>query len=385
MKKFWLAACAAGVLTAVPAHALDIRVDPAPLYVFDLAPDRGGVDLVLHNILVVNDERDTRELAGLRVELLKDGEVIATSRAGAAALQRRAQSIASYEQAGVLAAMDFQFHLSRTLRDGERLSNDATLEPGEAFLNTGLYVAAATLPDAARVVAEGAAGDIGSVSIPVSRYQSPNHYRSPVDGRWFVWASGDAEHHHRWVVSSEYALDLVRLGADMRSYSGDGTRLRQYRTFGQPVRAAADGVVVAVRNDIIDNEGMLRQAGESFEAYQARVAEGQQAILLSGGGFAAAAGNYVLIAHAGGEHSLYAHMRQGSVRVRTGQRVAVGEQIGEAGHSGNSTEPHLHFQVIDGPDLNSARGLPVIFEGLRDDWIEMGGRHLRAGDVIEQQ
>jgi murein DD-endopeptidase MepM/ murein hydrolase activator NlpD len=384
MKKFWLAACAAGMLTAVPAHALDIRVDPAPLYVFDLAPDRGGVDLVLQNILIVNNESEARALTGLRVELLKEGEVVATSRVGAASLQRRAERIAAYEQGGVLAAMDFQFHLSRNLHAGERLSGDTLLEPGEVFLNPGLYIAASTLPDNARVVAESAAGDIGSVTIPVSRYQSPNHYRAPVDGRWFVFASGDAAQHHRWVVSSEYALDLAQLGPEMRSHTGNGTRLNQYRTFGLPIRAAADGVVVAVRNDIIDNEGMLRQPGESLDAFEARIAEGQQAILLADG-FEGAAGNYVLIAHEGGEHTLYAHMRRGSVRVRVGQRVAAGAQIGEAGSSGNSTEPHLHFQVIDGPDLNSARGLPVEFEGLRDDWFAMSGRHLRAGDVIERE
>ncbi len=385
MKKFWLAACAAGALTAAPAQALEIRVDPAPLYVFDLAPDRGGVDLVLHNILVVNDEARTQELTGLRVDLLKEGEIVATARVGAAALLRRAQRVTTYEQAGLLRAMDFQFHLSRNLHEGEKLSSDATLEPGEVLLNTGFYISASILPDTARVVAESAGGDIGVASIPVSRYQSPNHYRAPVDGRWLVFASGDAEHHHRWVVSSEYALDLATLGPELRSHTGDGTRLAQYRTFGLPIRAAADGVVVAVRNDVIDNEGMLRRPDESYESYEERVAEGQQAILLSGSGFEAAAGNYVLIEHAGGEHSLYAHMRRGSARVRVGQRVSTGDQVGEAGSSGNSTEPHLHFQVIDGPDLNRARGLPVVFEGLRDDWIAMGGRHLRAGDVMERE
>ena len=373
------------MLTAAPANALEIRVDPAPLYVFDLSPDRGGVDLVLHNILVVNDERRARELRGLRVELLAGGEIVSVARAPAAAIGRRAERIAGYNQAGLLAAMDFQFHLSRLLQEGERLSPNSTLDPGEVYLNGGFYVSAAALPDTARVVAEAARGDLGSVEIPVSRYQSPNHYRAPVDGRWFVFASADPAHHHRWVVSSEYAIDIAKLGADLRSHAGDGTRLEDYFTFGQPVFAAADGVVVAVRSDQINNEGAMRQPNEDFEAYQARSAEAQQAILLSSAGFEGAAGNFVLIRHQGGEHSLYAHMRQASARVRVGQDVTAGQQIGEAGTSGNSTEPHLHFQVIDGADLNTARGLPVVFEGLREDWIAMAGRHLRAGDVVDRE
>ena len=101
-------------------------------------------------------------------------------------------------------------------------------------------------------------------------------------------------------------------------------------------------------------------------------------------GFQGAAGNHVLIRHANGEHSLYAHLKKGSVRVEVGQSVGAGVQIAEAGSSGNSTEPHLHFQLIDGPDLNLARGLPVTFSDLRPEWNSVAGRHLRSGDILEQ-
>lgn len=208
-------------------------------------------------------------------------------------------------------------------------------------------------------------------------------YRAPVEGRWFVASSADVAHHHRWVVSSEYALDIARFGPEMRSHSGDGTRLADYVTFGAPILAAADGVVVETRSDIIDNEGLLRKPGTPFKDYMELVAEAQQATILTDG-FKGAAGNYVLIRHADGEYSLYAHLQQASVSVKPGDAVRAGQKIAKAGSSGNSTEPHLHFQVIDGPDLNSARGLPVSFEGLVEDWFAIGSRRLRAGDIMEQ-
>ena len=384
MKRFWLAALAAGMLTAAPAHALDIRVDPAPLYVFDQANERNTYDLVLQNILVVNNERRARDIRGLRVELRANNELISIGRAGAASIARRAERMSQLSQAGALQMMDFQFHLSRIMHAGERLSADATLDPNEAYLNISFYISANALPDTARVIVEGPRGDLGHVDVPVSRYQSPIAYRAPVNGRWYVLASGDVAQHHRWVVSSEYALDIARMNADMRTYTGDGAHLTDYITYRQPILAVADGVVVAMRNDRQDNEAMLRQPGEAFDAYMQRVVETQQAIMMQGG-FEAAAGNYVLIRHANGEHSLYAHLHQGSVRVSVGDTVSAGAQIGEAGSSGNSTEPHLHFQLIDGPDLNTARGLPIIFTGLRPEWVSIEGRHLRSGDVLEPE
>lgn len=384
MKRFWLAALAAGMLTAAPAHALDIRVDPAPLYVFDQANERNVYDVVLQNILVVNDERRAREIRGLRIELRANGEIISTGRSPAATIARRAERMSQLSEAGALQMMDFQFHLSRIMQEGERLSPDAALDPGEAYLNSSFYISADALPDSARVIVEGPRSDLGYVDIPVSRYASPITYRAPVNGRWFVVASGDVSQHHRWVVSSEYALDIARMNADMRTYTGDGTHFSDYVTFRQPVVAVADGVVVAIRNDRAENEATLRQPGEAFDAYMQRVVETQQATIMQGG-FDAVVGNYVLIRHASGEHSLYAHLHQSSVRVNVGDTVTAGAQIAEAGSSGNSTEPHLHFQLIDGPDLNTARGLPITFTGLRPEWVPIGGRHLRSGDLIEQQ
>ena len=63
-----------------------------------------------------------------------------------------------------------------------------------------------------------------------------------------------------------------------------------------------------------------------------------------GGGY----GNYVKLQHADGKYTYYAHMRKGSVAVKTGQSVTCGQKLGQIGSSGNSTGPHLHFEVRSG-------------------------------------
>ena len=51
-----------------------------------------------------------------------------------------------------------------------------------------------------------------------------------------------------------------------------------------------------------------------------------------------------------GQYAVYFHLKRGSVRVRVGQRVRAGQQIASLGNSGNSTAPHLHFGMQDGPN-----------------------------------
>jgi murein DD-endopeptidase MepM/ murein hydrolase activator NlpD len=55
--------------------------------------------------------------------------------------------------------------------------------------------------------------------------------------------------------------------------------------------------------------------------------------------------NFVRILHDDGTMGVYLHLKQGSVSVKEGERVAVGAPLGRSGNTGNSTGPHLHFVV----------------------------------------
>ena len=92
---------------------------------------------------------------------------------------------------------------------------------------------------------------------------------------------------------------------------------------GTPISAAAAGTVIRAVDGCSNRGSMSSRCG---------------------GGF----GNHVILSHADGRATLYAHMTPGSLRVRQGERVECGEQIGLSGNSGRSTGPHLHFEVRSG-------------------------------------
>ena len=78
----------------------------------------------------------------------------------------------------------------------------------------------------------------------------------------------------------------------------------------------------------------------------------------------AVAGNYVVIDHGNVEFSAYCHLQEGSIRVKTGDKVNQGMAIAKVGNKGNSGVPNLHFQLMDSQNFFIANGLPVMFENV---------------------
>ncbi|MCF6325122.1 MAG: M23 family metallopeptidase [Gammaproteobacteria bacterium] len=73
-------------------------------------------------------------------------------------------------------------------------------------------------------------------------------------------------------------------------------------------------------------------------------------------------GNYIILKSEKAEFALLAHLRQGSVLVSKGMKVKTGEIIAKVGNSGNTIQPHLHFQIMKESDPAKAIPIPFTFE-----------------------
>ncbi|MCX5405470.1 M23 family metallopeptidase [Streptomyces sp. NBC_00335] len=78
----------------------------------------------------------------------------------------------------------------------------------------------------------------------------------------------------------------------------------------------------------------------------------------NGGGDGPAYGNAIVIKHANNTYSQYAHLSK--IQVKIGEKVSKGEQIALSGNTGNSSGPHLHFEIRTTPNYGSAVN-PVSF------------------------
>lgn len=199
--------------------------------------------------------------------------------------------------------------------------------------------------------------------IPIVQYENKNSYIFPLKGAWLVVNNYDYIHVHRRMHSQEFAMDLMQLSPDFRLIPDSKAANEDYCHYAKEIYAIADGEVVSSFDGIPENPAGLGS----------RLPKKEWDRLKKKHGFVAwAAGNYVILKHSGDEYSFYAHMIPGSLTVKKGDRVKQGQVIGRVGNSGNSDAPHLHFHLMNGPSILSARGLPCRFSNLKD----MGGEAL---------
>lgn len=151
-----------------------------------------------------------------------------------------------------------------------------------------------------------------------------------------------------------YGVDIVRISpsglrtVDRSWWQAQPSAPVAYRIFGAEVLAPCSGRVLAARDGLPDHAAGMRDRAHL-------------------------AGNHVLLA-CGAHEVLLAHLRQGSVVVRPGDMVSVGEALGTVGNSGASDEPHLHVSAAQSAPDGGLGGAPV--------HISFDGRFLSRGACL---
>ena len=361
---------------------LEIRFHPAGrVHPYPLDSLRGYSAVVVQNTAIINRGTTPVTLVAVALELLLGDQALDARHLVPADIARSAASGSGLQSSGMLSLLAFQIG-GEALLGGATLAKSATLAPGEAILFGHQLLSFKGERDALRVRVAGTSDGTaveGIGTLPVRATPSRIAYRFPLNGTWFVGAGPSPHSHHRWVVPQEFAFDIVKLGADGATHGSNGTKRRQYHAYGAPVLAAADGRVIAAVHDQPENDDDLKRPGENAVAYLTRVKSKQGERLSKGA--VAIIGNHVVLEHAHGEHSVYAHLRPGSLTVKRGDVVKAGQRLGRLGTSGNSTEPHLHFHVCDGPDPLSCAGVPVQFEDIELPLADLP-RPIQSGDIV---
>ncbi|GGZ24786.1 M23 family metallopeptidase [Streptomyces poonensis] len=194
--------------------------------------------------------------------------------------------------------------------------------------------------------------------------REPVEVSAPVTGRWSALNSpaDRAPSHGTHAYGQTFAIDLVaepEPGArpSFRWLWPIVRRNRDFPAFGAPLLAVADATVVRATDTRRDH---LSRTSLPAVLYLMLV----EGAVREMGGVGNILGNHVVLDLGNGVYAAYAHVRRGSLIVREGDRLRAGQVLARCGNSGNSSEPHLHFQLMDGPDPDTARGIPFRWHGI---------------------
>lgn len=171
---------------------------------------------------------------------------------------------------------------------------------------------------------------------------------APVRGEWAAFNGPSNTSGHRRLVlgldghtaiGQRFGIDFLQVDStgSSRRPGSDPAKNDSYYAYGAELLAVADGVIAGTKDSIPEN------------------VVGGRAVPIT---LTTVGGNYVALDIGGGRYALYAHVQPGSLRVKVGDRVKRGQVLALLGNSGNSTEPHVHFQFADGPTFLSSEGIP---------------------------
>jgi hypothetical protein len=190
----------------------------------------------------------------------------------------------------------------------------------------------------------------------------------PLRGEW-VAAHTPAERipsHGTDQLGQRFAYDFMRVErrkgwkffrASIPAYLLLGVKLQDCYGWSEPIFAPFDGTIVSSKDGWSERKRLhilkdLAVVIKNALVFDPRKTNDLRPVL----------GNHIILEMREKEiYAFFAHARCGSVRVREGEKVQLGQHLADVGHSGNSTAPHLHFHLMDRANILEAQGLPCCF------------------------
>jgi hypothetical protein len=217
----------------------------------------------------------------------------------------------------------------------------------------------------------------------------------PLRGEWFAPNTPGTKvpSHGTDLLGVRYAYDFIGLdpkSSSMRffrpgllQYLLFGVRLQDFFGWGQPIFSSAAGTVIRAEDGWPERNPVHPVRDFLIRVKNARTFNSKQTK-----DYRILSGNFVIIETSDG-YAVYAHAQTGSIIVAPGDKVTAGQKLANVGHSGNSTAPHLHFQLMDHADPWQAQGIACCFreyEVFQDGaWQLVQNRIPRATDRIRKQ
>jgi hypothetical protein len=171
-------------------------------------------------------------------------------------------------------------------------------------------------------------------------------YILPFTGKWTVVNGGfNKQLSHSWgILSQRYAYDFLILDDEGKFCTGDNKSVQNYFCYGKDIIAPANGKIVEIGRK--QKDSYVDGKNGYCDAFDLR-------------------GNYIVIKHNDCEYSLIAHIMPDSITVNVGDEVKQGEVIAKCGNTGNTSQPHIHFQLQSGKNHFTSATLPIIFTNIQ--------------------
>ncbi|MGZ8508967.1 MAG: M23 family metallopeptidase [Chitinophagaceae bacterium] len=365
------------------SQQLSIKAFPGDyVYVFEESRKDSIFNVLIHNIGITNNNAGEVQLEKVVIDFYKKAKIFQQNIFFIEDILKSSSDLYQLQQNNQLDKYDFMFH-TKDLLGTAKLSGSRVLQKESGLILRKLFFTLTSFPDSIQITVttrnnKGPGKAI--LNLGTKNYTSDNNFILPVSGSWYAAAGPSAHTHHRWAYMEEFAYDLVQLGANNLTYKDDYTNAENYFCYGKDVLAVAAGEVIAVMDSIDDAKLYPKDLPQ--EEYM-KFVRARQSELIKKYGVLGVSGNIVLLKHGEKEYTFYGHLKKGSVTVKPGQKISQGHVIAQIGNSGNSTEPHLHFQMNEGSSILNSRSIPIKFANLNwSESFEPEGAYIKSGDWV---